>query len=100
MTLDEIRELIKLVTETGVAELEVERGDNRVRIRLGFPAEAQSAPVPVYHTHAAAAPLSQGQAAPAAGTPAVDPSVHLVKSPIVGTFYESSSPGSAPFVRV
>lgn len=96
MTLEEIRELIKLVTETGVAELEVQRGDSRVRIRLGFPAEAQQAPAPVYHTHSAPAPAASTPGA----APEIDPAVHLVKSPIVGTFYESSSPGSAPFVRV
>src|SRR5271154_3913178 len=96
MTLEEIRELIHLVTETGVAELEVQRGDNRVRIRLSSPAEMQSAPAAaVYH-----APL----ATPAKPEPAVpsgpDPNVVLVKSPIVGTFYESSAPGIAAFVRI
>jgi acetyl-CoA carboxylase biotin carboxyl carrier protein len=105
MTLEEIRELIKLVIETGVAELELERGDNRVRIRLGFPAEAQPAAMPIYHTHAQASATSAphaGSPDPArpAPVPAVDPSVYLVKSPIVGTFYECASPGSAPFVRV
>jgi acetyl-CoA carboxylase biotin carboxyl carrier protein len=99
MTLEEIRELIKLVTETGVAELEVERGDSRVRIRLGFPAEAQQLPTPVYHTHSAP-PGAPAVPSPSLAAPEVDPAVHLVKSPIVGTFYESSSPGSAPFVRV
>jgi acetyl-CoA carboxylase biotin carboxyl carrier protein len=99
MTLDEIRELIKLVTETGVAELEVARGDNRVRIRLGFPAESQSSPAPTFHTHASPSIISPAEGGPLA-KPEVDPSVHLVKSPIVGTFYESASPGSAPFVRV
>jgi acetyl-CoA carboxylase biotin carboxyl carrier protein len=100
MTLEEIRELIKLVTETGVAELEVERGDNRVRIRLGFPAEAQQAPVPVYHTHSVPAAAAPAPGPSAGAAPEIDPAVHLVKSPIVGTFYDSSSPGSAPFVRV
>lgn len=97
MTLEEIRELIQLVTETGVAELEVERGDNRVRIRLSNPAELQPAPAPVYVAPAAApAPHKPEHAGP----PAPDPNLVLVKSPIVGTFYESSAPGVAPFVRV
>jgi acetyl-CoA carboxylase biotin carboxyl carrier protein len=100
MTLEEIRELIKLVLETGVAELEVERADSRVRIRLGLPPDAQPASMPVYHTHATATPGQSELSGAAAPAPAVDPAVHLVKSPIVGTFYESSSPGSAPFVRV
>jgi acetyl-CoA carboxylase biotin carboxyl carrier protein len=99
MTLEEIRELIHLVTETGVAELEVQRGDNRVRIRLSSPTEMQSAPgAAVYH-----APLAAGSA-PAKPEPATpsgpDPNVVLVKSPIVGTYYESSAPGTAAFVRV
>ena len=99
MTLEEIRELIQLVNETGVAELEVQRGDNRVRIRLSNPAEVQAAPAPIYASH------PQAVAAPAqhkpehAGPPAPDPNVVLVKSPIVGTYYESSAPGVAPFVR-
>lgn len=99
MTLEEIRELIKLVTETGVAELEVERGDNRVRIRLALPSDAQLAAAPGYYAppaQVASAKMESGEP----GKPEIDPSVHLVKSPIVGTFYECVSPGSAPFVRV
>ena len=98
MTLEEIRELIHLVTETGVAELEVQRGDNRVRIRLSSPVEYQQASAaPVHMAPAAAlAPVKQDHAGP----PPPDPNVVLVKSPIVGTFYESSAPGIAPFVRV
>jgi acetyl-CoA carboxylase biotin carboxyl carrier protein len=97
MTLEEIRELIKLVTDTGVAELEVQRGDNRVRIRLSAPGEIQPAHTAVYHAPStAAAPHKPESSAP----PAPDPNVVLVKSPIVGTFYESSAPGVAPFVRV
>ncbi|MDQ6699174.1 MAG: acetyl-CoA carboxylase biotin carboxyl carrier protein [Acidobacteriota bacterium] len=95
MTLDEIRELISLATETGVAELEVQRGDNRVRIALTSGRSLSSAPPPQPTTiQAPASPI-------AAAVPAKpDPSVVLVKSPIVGTFYESSSPSGPPFVRV
>ena len=97
MTLEEIRELIQMVKETGVAELEVQRGDNRVRIRLASPVE-HAAPVPVYQ---ATAPAPLTAAPPAKTEPAgPDPNVTLVKSPIVGTYYESSAPGVAPFVRV
>jgi acetyl-CoA carboxylase biotin carboxyl carrier protein len=98
MTTEEIRELIKIVNESGIAELEVQRGDNRVRIRRtqrwsGGPVQAL----------AAEAPASIPVPAPAAGTPAppaANDNESLVKSPIVGTFYESSSPDTAPFVRV
>ena len=98
MTIEEIRELINIVNESGVAELEVQRGDNRVRIRrtqresrVGFTAVDSHAPAP------AVAP----PAAPIAAKPP-EPSEDelLVKSPIVGTFYEASSPSNPPFVRV
>ncbi|HBY63371.1 MAG TPA: acetyl-CoA carboxylase biotin carboxyl carrier protein [Solibacterales bacterium] len=120
MTIEEIRELIQAVLESGVAELEVQRGDSRVRIRrqgrpsTAHPAEyvvaGASAPAPVQSTGPMAGPASTppnafaaaSAAAPAlaAADPAADPSLVLVKSPIVGTFYESPSPGSAPFVRI
>ena len=111
MTVDEIRELINLATETGIAELEVQRGENRVRIRRASYAAPQEIVVanPGYAAAPAVAP-APAPAPPAAATadttheapkekPA-DPGLTLVKSPIVGTFYESASPGSAPFVRV
>jgi acetyl-CoA carboxylase biotin carboxyl carrier protein len=108
VTIDEIRELIALANETGVAELEVQRGENRVRIRRpGFTNPQEIVAGPVAGPHAATAPAI---AAPPAAPPAVheppakpvgpDPQLTLVKSPIVGTFYESPSPGSAPFVRM
>ncbi len=109
MTLEEIRELIKVVTETGVAELEVQRGDSRVRIRRVLrPGTVQTIAAPVagaaHATAAAVEPVATGApgSQPAAGEtePAMDPNVVTVKSPIVGTFYESPSPGSAAFVRV
>jgi acetyl-CoA carboxylase biotin carboxyl carrier protein len=112
MTVDEIRELINLAAETGIAELEVQRGDNRVRIRrasFAAPQEILVSPT-AYAPQTMAAPAS-ATAAPAAVEPPApglgapqgkpsDPGLVLVKSPIVGTFYESPSPGSAPFVRV
>ncbi|HWB84946.1 MAG TPA: acetyl-CoA carboxylase biotin carboxyl carrier protein [Bryobacteraceae bacterium] len=103
MTIDEIRELINLATETGIAELEVQRGDNRVRIRRAAYASMQEVTVPTTVPLATAPPT----AIPAATTsearketekPA-DANLVLVKSPIVGTFYESPSPEAAPFVR-
>ncbi len=97
MTLDEIRELIKLATETNVAELEVQRGDNRVRIALTSGRSHSAAPSAP--TASLESPVPTPQPAPA--LPArPDPAVTLVKSPIVGTFYESSGPNTPPFVRV
>ncbi len=110
MTIEEIRELIALANESGVAELEVQRGDNRVRIRrAGFASAQEIAIAPAAGVPAATAPAIPAAAPPAipageAGKPpkpaGPDPNLTLVKSPIVGTFYESASPGSAPFVRV
>jgi acetyl-CoA carboxylase biotin carboxyl carrier protein len=105
MTIDEIRELINLAAETGIAELEVQRGDNRVRIRRAafatqqeFVLAPQSYPAPM----AAPQPATPG-APPTHEAPKEkpsDPTQVLVKSPIVGTFYEGPSPGAPPFVQV
>ncbi len=110
MTVDEIRELIALATETGVAELEVQRGDNRVRIRRASFAAPQEIVVAAPSYAAASAPPSFATA-PSAGHSAMeapmekgekphDPTLVLVKSPIVGTFYEAASPEASPFVRI
>ena len=108
MTLEEIRELIKVVTETGVAELEVQRGDNRVRIRRAMrghlqeyviPAEPFAQPAPNPGQLPVATQGGAGAAAAMAPDPLSDPSLVTVKSPIVGTFYEAASPGAPPFVR-
>jgi acetyl-CoA carboxylase biotin carboxyl carrier protein len=103
MTVDEIRELIHLASETGIAELEVQRGDNRVRIRRDSFTPTQE--VMAASQHNAPTPSPAMPAAPEPGRdraekPAPDPNLVLVKSPIVGTFYESPSPDSPPFVRV
>jgi acetyl-CoA carboxylase biotin carboxyl carrier protein len=103
VTLDEIRELIQLVAETGVAELEVQRGENRVRIRRTLGGEVHDIMVPGQLS----AIKSVSGATPAPHKPASEPEpaeaekdLVTVKSPIVGTFYESASPGAPPFVRV
>jgi acetyl-CoA carboxylase biotin carboxyl carrier protein len=95
MTVDEIRELIQLAAETGIAELEVQRGENRVRIRRAGAGQEilVTAPTP------AVAPIAVGSPRENIEKPA-DPNVVLVKSPIVGTYYECPSPGAPPFVRV
>jgi acetyl-CoA carboxylase biotin carboxyl carrier protein len=110
MTVDEIRELIALATESGIAELEVQRGDNRVRIRRASFAAPQEIVVAA-PSYTASAPPASGAASTAAPSahPAIeaprgekphDPNLVLVKSPIVGTFYEAASPEAPPFVRV
>jgi acetyl-CoA carboxylase biotin carboxyl carrier protein len=107
MTIDEIKELIHVVHETGIAELEVQRGENRVRIRRSNVA-AQEVVVPtvlpVSMGSVAAAVAAAQEALPVPATAAVAPAEDLrdsiVKSPIVGTYYDAPSPGSAPFVKV
>jgi acetyl-CoA carboxylase biotin carboxyl carrier protein len=101
MTIDEIRELISVVNESGIAELEVQRGENRVRIRrtqrearMGF------APIEIPGTVGAAPVAAAPAPASAAAAPAPAADETLVKAPIVGTFYESPSPGAPPFVRI
>jgi len=103
MTLDEIKELIQVVQETGVAELEVQRGENRVRIRRSIPAPPQeivyaNPAVTVGETPVAPPPAHPGP--PSATTADEDANLQYVKSPIVGTFYESASPGTPAFVKV
>jgi acetyl-CoA carboxylase biotin carboxyl carrier protein len=96
MTLEEIQQLIDLAQRTGVAELEVQRGENRVRVKLLGAATEVSVPAQPSATRPSqplVAPL------PSAAALEADANVNYVKSPIVGTFYESPSPGAAPFVN-
>jgi acetyl-CoA carboxylase biotin carboxyl carrier protein len=101
MSNDDIKELIQIVLSTGISELEVQRGENRVRIRAhGSHSEVMATGSPAVSQTAAPAPaIAPAQPAAATG-PAISPDTVLVKSPIVGTFYESASPGTPPFVKV
>ena len=99
MTIDEIKELLQIFNESGVGELEVQRGEDRLRIkRAGTNKEYIVAPSPQ--------PLAASPAAPtitatsAAPERALETEGMLVKSPIVGTYYDSASPDAPPFVRV
>ncbi len=90
-----------------MAELEVQRGDNRVRIRLSLGSEVQHSAAPHRYTDVQSPMPSTTAPAPTAGAvkeeaapPGPDASLTLVKSPIVGTFYEAPRPDSPPFVRV
>ena len=100
MTIEEIKEIIQVLLDTGVSELEVQRGENRLWVkRGGGSAEAPQA-TPVVAT--AATPVLATPTAPTAPTPApaVDANLVAVKAPIVGTYYDAASPGSASFVNV
>ncbi len=102
MTIDEIKELLQIFNESGVGELEVQRGEDRLRIkRAGMNKEYLVAPAQQQPESAPAAPASQPIAA-AGAAPARAPETDgmLVKSPIVGTYYDSPSPEAPPFVKV
>jgi acetyl-CoA carboxylase biotin carboxyl carrier protein len=102
MDIRKVKKLIELLEESGIAELEINEGEESVRISRYSTAPA-SAPF-----NYAAAPAAPAPAAPApAAAPAEEsrdedslPSGHVVKSPMVGTFYGSSSPGAKPFVNI
>lgn len=107
MTIDEIKELLQIFNDSGVGELELERGGERLRLRKA-PSEGavlSGAPPPVTVISVPAAPPAIAHV-PEAAAPAPEkapepaPEQILVKSPIVGTFYESSKPDVPPFVQV
>ncbi|MEJ7929063.1 acetyl-CoA carboxylase biotin carboxyl carrier protein [Ramlibacter sp. AN1015] len=102
MDLRKLKTLIDLVSDSNVSELEITEAEGKVRIVKGHPPVVH-APAPI------SAPAQQPQPAPApaaalaapAPAPAPQPAAgHTVKSPMVGTFYRSSSPGAKPFVEI
>lgn len=101
MDLRKLKKLIDLVQESGISELEVTEGEEKVRIAKHYGAVA----TPPAQQYMMAAPVAMPQAA--AGTSAANldegdelPEGHVVKSPMVGTFYRSPSPGADAFVKV
>ena len=117
MNQKELKELIEFIIEKGIAEFELERGDVKVKIKRAvegasyqdarFLAVPQAVPIAMPAVTLASAPASATAGPPAASeisaaapaAPAPEEDLHIVKSPIVGTFYESPSPGSPPFVK-
>jgi|KBSMisStaDraftv2_1062788.scaffolds.fasta_scaffold300222_2 acetyl-CoA carboxylase biotin carboxyl carrier protein len=110
MNSKEIKELIEFLIEKDVTEFELERGDVKMRIKRGQEVHMVQAPVapvmaaPVSMAAPVAIPTASA-AAPQASAPAAAPptpaeeGLHLVKSPIVGTYYEAPSPGAPPFIK-
>jgi len=107
MNQKELKELIEFLIEKDIAEFELERGDVKVRIKRAgehvvslTPAAPHFAvhPAPVVAPPVGTAPSPTAPAAKEAAPPAEE-GLHAVRSPIVGTFYESPSPGSPPFVK-
>ncbi|MGY4025675.1 acetyl-CoA carboxylase biotin carboxyl carrier protein [Aeromonas rivuli] len=99
MDIRKIKKLIELVEESGIAELEISEGEESVRISRNFSGQVNVAPQMIMQP--AMAPAAAAVAAPAAATAeAAAPSGHLMRSPMVGSFYRSSSPEAKPFVEV
>jgi acetyl-CoA carboxylase biotin carboxyl carrier protein len=97
MDIRKIKKLIEIIEESGIAEIEIKEGEEFVRI-----SRYSAAPAPVAYAPQPAVPQP---AAPAAATPAAPAgeeviSGHIVKSPMVGTFYRSASPGAKPFTDI
>jgi acetyl-CoA carboxylase biotin carboxyl carrier protein len=115
--MNELRELIEFLKENDIGEFDFERGELKIRLKFGHP--AQGPPASALDIARLGQLLSPGQHAPpavsqgvhavaSAGPTATEDAasqveqeqLHIVKSPIVGTFYESSSPGAAAFVKI
>jgi acetyl-CoA carboxylase biotin carboxyl carrier protein len=113
----ELKELVEFLKENGIGEFEFERGDTKVRIKFGQSGQGTAASA--LELARLGQLLSPGQHAPAGGSQGIhavasaasasgadesaadaEQALHIVKSPIVGTFYESSSPGAPAFVKV
>ena len=111
MNQKELKELIEFLIEKDVAEFEMERGDIKVKVKRNLPNQVQyvtaapqasAAHFPPASTVGQVPPAHASAPAPSAAAPVVDSDegLNIVKSPIVGTYYESPSPGAPPFIKV
>jgi acetyl-CoA carboxylase biotin carboxyl carrier protein len=111
MNQKELKELIEFLKEQDIAEFELERGDVKVRIKraaaVAPPAETRFVAIPSINSAAGdnaqanfVPPAPAAPAEPKAAAPVAEQGLHIVRSPIVGTFYEAPSPGAPPFVKV
>jgi acetyl-CoA carboxylase biotin carboxyl carrier protein len=108
MNQKELKELIDFLVEKDISEFELQRGDEKVRIKRGGDLQAASASSPVITFPStppaarAASPVPGGSSSPPHAAPQVteEEGLHIVKSPIVGTFYEAPAPGAPPFIKI
>ena len=111
MNQKELRELIEFLVDKDIAEFEMERGDLKLHIKRGSTAAAVVPASTAVIAHAVpvapmsapmAPPVAAGPSAPAApaAAQADDTNLHILKSPMVGTYYESPSPGAPPFISI
>lgn len=108
MNQKELKELIDFLVEKDISEFELQRGDEKVKIKRGAVAHAASAvphiaasfPAPEMPPSAHPGLTASAPPAHSSPPPATQEDLHIVKSPIVGTFYESPAPGAPPFVKI
>jgi acetyl-CoA carboxylase biotin carboxyl carrier protein len=98
MDLRKLKTLIELVESSGIAELEIEEGEERVRITRAVSASPAASTVVLPASLPVAAPSATAAPPPAAPPPEAEG--HQVRSPMVGTFYRAASPGAKPFVEI
>ena len=108
MNIEQIRELIQAVCDSGITELELERTGVKIRIRKDVPSSQAGSPSVTVETSVGGIdpelPAAAGAEAPAGAEPlpseTAEPDLHLIRSPMVGTFYRSAKPDADPFVQV
>jgi acetyl-CoA carboxylase biotin carboxyl carrier protein len=100
MDIRKVKKLIELLEQSNINELEINEGDESVRISRGGTAVTYAAPTVQAPVAAAPAPAAAPAATEAAAPASEEPAGHAVKSPMVGTFYASPAPDSPPFVSV
>jgi acetyl-CoA carboxylase biotin carboxyl carrier protein len=105
MNIKEVKDLIQGVLQSDISEFELEHTGTKVRLKRGYSREPLgSAPAPVQHAFVSYAPPQPSLTEPAAPRPesaaeSEDSDLHIVASPIVGTFYRASKPGAEPYVK-
>lgn len=97
MDIRKVKKLIELLEESNIDEIEIKEGEESVRISRNRPSAQPQFYAPPQMMAPAPAPVA---AAPAAAAAAPVPAGHILKSPMVGTFYRAASPGSPPFVEI
>jgi acetyl-CoA carboxylase biotin carboxyl carrier protein len=108
MNIKEVKELINEILQSDISEFELEHTGTKLKLRRGFaPEHNAAAPAPVYVSHAPSAPTpaqktvaATSASAAAAGEEDDEVGLHIITSPIVGTFYRSPSPGTDPFIKI
>lgn len=100
MDIRKVKKLIELLEQSDIDELEIKEGEESVRISRNKPPTYSFPPSQPMYAPSAPAPANAGAPVVAAAKEAPGPIGHVVKSPMVGTFYRSPAPGSAPFVEV